>query len=186
MAITKERKQKLVAQYVEDLQRSQGIIFAEYKGLAVKDLDELRAGLREKGGGFTVVKLTLFRLALEEAGMPLPDELLDGPVGIIFMYDDLAGVAKSALDYSDDNENLVITGALTGDAVHDLAGVEALSELPSADQIRAQLVGILNAPASKLVTIFSQPSRDLVGVINAGANKLVNVVSAYANKQEAA
>lgn len=186
MAISKERKQDLVAQYAEMLQRSQGVVVSEYRGMTVKQLDTLRAKLRENNASFTVTKNTLLKIALNQVGMAVPEDMLNGPVALIAAYEDLAGTVKAILDFSDTQELLVIKGGIIGTQIVAESQLEAISELPPLEVVRAQLVGMVAMPMAQLAGLLEEPGRQLVYVVKAGSEGLVNVLAAYSQKQEAA
>jgi large subunit ribosomal protein L10 len=168
MAISREKKELLVQKYVDQLNGSEAIIFTDYTGLSVGEIQSLRSRIREAEGSFTVVKNTLVRRALEEVGLPLEEDLLSGPIGLGFCNQNVTGVAKAISDFSKDNELLAIRGGLLGEKVIDEAAIKELASLPSLDVLRAQLLGVINAPASQLV-----------GVVAGGVRQLVNVFNAY-------
>lgn len=169
MAITRERKEELVAIYTEMLSHASGLIIIEYRGLSAAKLDELRAKLREVNGAYIVTKNTLFKIALRSAGWIVADDLLEGPVATAFADGNLPGVAKAVLAFQKDNPELFIVkgGLLTGRALTP-AQVEMLAELPSLDELRAQIAGLL-----------VQPATGLVSVLNSATSQIVNVLHAY-------
>jgi large subunit ribosomal protein L10 len=171
LAISREKKEVLITDYAQRVGSSEAIIITNYRGLKVTQLQELRAKIREAEGGFAVVKNTLARRALEQAGLPAPDDLLTGPVAIGFCYHNIAGVAKVITDFAKSNENLMVKGGLMGRQVIDEDGVRSLASLPSLDVLRAQLLGVINAPATQLA-----------GVVASGVRQLVNVFNAYAEE----
>lgn len=169
MAISKERKQELVAIYGEMLQHSNGIILTEYRGLTIAKVDNLRARLRDVDGVYAVTKNTLFKIALQNADWPVPEELLAGPVATAFADGNFPGVAKAVLDFQKENADIfVIKGAVMGGSLLTTQQVEAISQLPSLDELRSQLVGLL-----------VQPATGLVSVLNAATSSVVNVLHAY-------
>lgn len=175
MAISREKKEELVADYVQQLNSSEAIIITSYRGLKVSDLQELRKRIREANGGFVVVKNTLAQRALADIGLPTADKMLIGPIGIGFCNQNIPGVAKAITAFSKANELLVIKGGLVGNQVVDEAAVRSLADLPSIEVLRAQLLGVINAPASRLA-----------GVIAGGVRQLVNVINAYTEKDKEA
>lgn len=171
MAITRAKKEELVKGYVDQLNNSEAIIITGYSGLTVSQLQQLRAKIREADGSFSIVKNTLARRAFEEVGLPVVDELLTGPIGVGFCHQNVTGVAKAIADFSKANDLLTIKGGLMGNKVIDEAAVKNLASLPSIDVLRAQLLGLINAPASQLA-----------GVVAGGVRQLVNVFNAYAEQ----
>jgi large subunit ribosomal protein L10 len=173
LAITRKKKEELLAGYLEQIKGSEAIIITDYRGLSVPDLQELRNKIREAEGSYFVVKNTLARRALDEAGLPKIDDLMTGPVGMGFCTNNVPGVAKAITDFAKTHEQLAVKGGLMGSTVIDEAAVKSLASLPSLDVLRGQLLGLINAPASQLV-----------GVVSGGVRQLVNVVNAYSEKDQ--
>ena len=173
MAITKERKDELVAQYAELLDQSNAIILTDYSGLNVKQMQMLRAQVRQADGAFYVTKNTLLRLALAKSGQEMPDDLLVGQLGTGFAMNEAPTLAKALTEFSKDQEALTIVGGLLDGELLTAEQVKALAELPSLDELRAQIVGMLQAPARNLAT-----------VVAGGVRQVVNVLDAYANQEE--
>ncbi len=184
MAITKARKVELVAQYNDVLSQADGFVVAEYNRMSVAEMEELRHKMRESEGEFIVTKNTLFKIALEQAEWPVPEDLLVGPVGVAFSKGDLPKVAKSVLDFAKDmEEKFTIKGGVMGASVFPAGDLKAVSEMPSLDELRAQLLGTLVLPA-QLAGLVEQPTRELVSVFQAASVQLPAVLQAYINKQE--
>lgn len=175
MAITKERKTNLVKEYADLIQKSEGMILVEYRGLDMKGMGPLRTKVREASGELHVVKNTLARLALQQAGWSVPDELFTQTTAVGFAFKDVPGVAKVLTGLARESEFVKIKGGLLGSQVLTSKQVEALAELPPLPVVRAQLLGLLAAPAS-----------GLAGVIASGVRQVVNVVKAYSEKEAAA
>lgn len=176
MAITRARKEELIAQYTDLLEKSNGFVVIEYSGLTVNDTDILRAKIREAGGSYVVTKVTLFNKALQNAGWPVSDDLLSGPIAVAFGVDNMPGVAKAVLDFTTEKERAqfakVTGGIMTGDIL-DAKRVEAVSKLPTLDELRSQLAGLV-----------VQPATGLVSIINAANGQLVNVIQAYLDDRD--
>lgn len=171
MAISREKKEELVGEYLSHLKVSEAVIITGYRGLKVSQVEQLRKKIREADGSFAIVKNTLAGRALQEAGLPVVEEMLVGPIGIGFCHHNVGGVAKAITDFNKQNELLTIRGGLLGNRVINEAGVRNLATLPSLDVLRGQLLGLINAPASQLA-----------GVVAGGVRQLVNVFNAYAEK----
>ena len=168
MAITKERKEELVAEYGDILGNSSGFIVTEYRGMTVAKLNELRAKLRENNASYVVTKNTLFTIALKQAGWPIPDELLEGPVAVAFSEQDVSKMAKAMLDFAKDNPDFfVIKGGVMAGSVFGSSQVEAISQLPSLDELRAQLAGLIVQPATGLVSVLNSATAQVVQVLQA-------------------
>ncbi|MDL1909639.1 50S ribosomal protein L10 [Chloroflexi bacterium CFX6] len=171
MAITKERKEEILAAYSDWLTKSQAVILVEYTGLKMKDLDNIRAKVRESGGEFHILKNTLARRAFADNGMNLPPEFLVQSTAVSFAFSDPASTAKALNDAAKGNEFVKVKGGFMGGQVLDAKQVKALAEMPPLPVVRAQLLGVLQAPAGKLVRTIAEPARGLAAVIKAFAEK---------------
>lgn len=171
MAISREKKTQLVAKYVEQIKKSDAIIVTDYRGLTVPDIQELRGKIREAEGSFAVVKNTLAQRALKEAGLPAIDDMLTGPIGIGFCHQNVPGVAKAITRFAKDHDALDVRGGLIGTVIIDEDAVKKLADLPSIDVLRAQILGLINAPATQLTGVIAGSVRQLINVFNAYAEK---------------
>lgn len=174
MAINRERKERLVAQYIDLLGQTGGFIVVQSKGLSVKEVEGLRAVVRGAKGKYIVTKNTLLGIALKEAGWAIPSSLLVGPVAIALGMENLPGVAKAILDYGVDPtriEKMKITGAQMGATTLTAAQVEILSKLPSLDELRAQIIGLVVSPAQGLVSVLQQATAGVINVLQAYEDK---------------
>lgn len=167
MAFTKQQKEEIVNQYVEWIDRSQAIVLTEYTGLSVKDLDELRAKIREVGGEFHIVKNTLGKVAIERVGWDLPEDLLVGSTAAAFAFEETPGVAKAVSDFAKESDVLKIKAGYLDGAFIDSDEIKALADLPPLPVLRAQFLGVLSAPAGKLVRTLAEPARELATVLQA-------------------
>jgi len=167
LAISKERKNEVVAQYSEWIDRSKVIILTEYKGLSMKDIDELRTQVREAGGEFHIVKNTLGKLAFKELGMPLPESYFEGSTAIGFAFEDAPRLSKAMAEYARTSDYLKVKGGYLGKNPISTAEVTALAEMPPLPVMRARLMGTLLAPASQLVRVLSEPGRRVASVLKA-------------------
>lgn len=174
MAITRQRKEELVAQYVEELKGSQGFILTEYRGLTMGRLERIRGTLRPMGGSTHVVKNRLMAIALKETGISLPQEWLDGPIAVGFCHGEVAPVVKALLDAGREMEPLRIRGGVVGTAVLSAEEMRAFATLPPREVLLAQVLGTVHAPASRLA-----------GVVASGIRQVLNVIQAYVDKMEA-
>ncbi|MCB0076060.1 MAG: 50S ribosomal protein L10 [Anaerolineales bacterium] len=168
MAISRERKEAFVAEYVEKLSRSQAAYIADYRGLSVSDISALRTSLRESGDNeLTVAKNTLLRLAFEQSGLPVPEAQLEGPTAVLFCFDDPITPAKALKKYSDKSDFLAVKGGMIDGRVVDEAGFQAMADLPSREEILATLVGMIQAPAQELFGTLIAPMREIAQVLHA-------------------
>ena len=170
----RQDKERIVSELAERLKSSQNLLVADYRGLSMPEIDELRTKLLETGARFSVVKNTLTRLAAEQAGATQLLELIDGPTAIAFIdaEGDPAAAAKVLNDTARAHDVLVIRGGLLeGDTVSDVE-VKRLATLPPTDVLRAQLASAVAAPLTTIVGLFTAPLRDLVNVLDARIKQL--------------
>ena len=170
----RQDKEQIVKELADRLKSSQNLLVADYRGLTMPEIDELRTKMLESGARFSVVKNTLTRRAAEEAGVKELLDLIDGPTAIAFIdaEGDPAAVAKILNDTSRAHDVLVIRGGLLdGETVTDVE-VKRLATLPPADVVRAQLAGAVAGPLTTVVGLFTAPLRDLVNVIDARIKQL--------------
>ncbi len=153
---------------VKVLEGAQAVFFCEYKGLTVEQIGEVRNKIREAKGNMRVAKNTLFKLALKEHGLPVPEEVFSGPNAFTVAYGDPVEVAKALTNYvkASKSEALKLKGALLGRRFIDAKGVEVLATLPARDVLLAQVLGTMEAPIRGLVTVLSGTVRGLVTCLN--------------------
>lgn len=171
MATTKERKEEMLARYQDWLKRSQAVILVEYTGAKMKDMDAIRAKVRESGGEFHVVKNTLVRRALKDQGVNLPDQVLLQSTALTIAFSDPAATAKALADATKAMTFVKVKAGMMAGQVLSAAQVKSLAELPPLPIVRAQLLGVLQAPAGKLVRTISEPARALAAVFRAYSEK---------------
>ena len=146
------------------------VVITHYSGLTVKEISDFRRKISAVGGSFKVSKNRLAKIALEGTQYAPLAKLLIGPTGIATSSDPVAA-AKAVVAFAKDNEKLVILGGAMGSTMLDKAGVKALAELPSLDELRGKIIGLIQAPASKLARLMSTPGGQLARVIQAYASK---------------
>jgi large subunit ribosomal protein L10 len=171
LAISRERKEALVAEYIDLLTQSKGVIISEFRGMVDTEFKKVRRAVREVGGIHRVTKLTLLKRALQESGFPVPAGLEGAPVAITFCFEDVPAVAKALKTYLKTSELMILRGGLMGQSVLTPAEVSAIADLPPLDVLRAQILGLLDAPAA-----------NLVGVLQAGMAQVINVINARIEK----
>lgn len=167
MAISKQRKEEVQSQYADWIKRSEAVILVEYTGAKMKAINAIRAKIRETGGEFHIVKNTLVRRVFAENGFELPQDYLVKSTAISFAFTDPASTAKALTDATKGNEFVKVKGGLMGGKALSAAQVKALSEMPPLPVMRATLLGVLQAPAGKLVRTLTEPARSLAAVIKA-------------------
>jgi large subunit ribosomal protein L10 len=171
LAISKQRKNEMVGEYVDWINQSRALIVSEYVGLSMQQIDELRAKVREAGGEFHIVKNTLGRVAFREAGLAESGDVLKGSTAICFAFQDAPAIAKVIADYAKSSDFLKIKGGYLDKRAIGSEDVKALADLPPLPVMRAQLLGVLTAPASKLVRTLAEPARQVAAVLKAYAEK---------------
>jgi large subunit ribosomal protein L10 len=175
LAIDKKRKDELVSEYRDLLQRSSAIFLTRYGGMTVKEMEALRLKIGEANGQINVTKNTLLGIALEQVERVPPHELLNGQVATSFALGEAPTLAKVLVDQAKANDKLTIVGGMLGNRLLTPAEIEALATLPSLDQLRAQILGLISAPAQGIASAVAN-----------GVRQVVNVLDAYAKKDEAA
>jgi large subunit ribosomal protein L10 len=174
MKMLKAEKERIVAELAERLRSTQTLIVADYRGLTMTEIDDLRTKLLEHGAKFSVVKNTLTRRAAEAAGTEPLLAMLDGPTAIAFLESDgdPIAVAKALSDSARTTRVLTVKGGiLDGRPISD-AEVSTLAALPASDTLRAQLAGALVGPLTMVVGLFAAPLRDLAGILDARIRQL--------------
>ncbi|MDH3943694.1 MAG: 50S ribosomal protein L10 [Anaerolineae bacterium] len=167
MALTKERKDQAVAQYQEWLQKSEAVVMAEFSGLTMKAIDKLRADMREAGGEFHIIKNTLAKIAFKNSGFEVSEEWLTGTTALGIAFEDPPGVAKTIVDLQKEGDSIKIKGGFLGKDPLTAAEITVMAELPPLPVVRAQLLGTIMAPASKLTRTLAEPGRQLAQVVKA-------------------
>ncbi len=164
------RKEAFVAQLKESLSGANSIVVTHYNGLKVSDMNELRDRMREAGAQFRVTKNRLTKLAL--VGTPYAGiaDLFVGPTAIAFS-EDLVAPAKVAVEFSKQNENLIVIGGALGEERLDAAGVKILAALPSLDELRAKIAALVNTPATRIASVLQAPAGQLARVFGAYGSK---------------
>jgi large subunit ribosomal protein L10 len=167
-------KERIVAELTERLKSTQTLFVADYRGLSVTEIDDLRTKLIEHGARFTVVKNTLTRRAAEAAGAEALFAMLDGPTAIAFIEaeGDMVAVAKALADSARTTRILAIRGGILDGSPIGEDEVKNLATLPPVDVLRGQVIGAITAPLTTVVGLISAPVRDLIGLIDARIEQL--------------
>jgi large subunit ribosomal protein L10 len=172
--VDRAAKAELVTTLKEVFQTANVVVVAHYSGLTVAQMQNLRRQMKQAGGTVKVAKNRLAKIALEGTDVASIVSLMKGPTLIAYSGDPVAA-PKVAIEFAKTNEQFVILGGAMGKTALNPDGIKALAALPSLDELRAKIVGLLQAPATKVAQ-----------VVNAPAAKLARVVQAYASKSEAA
>ncbi|MFT5507637.1 MAG: large subunit ribosomal protein L10 [Hyphomicrobiaceae bacterium] len=163
-------KEALVTVLHEVFNNAGVVVVTHYSGLTVAQMTDYRNRMRAAGGSVKVAKNRLAKIALKDAQIGDIADLLKGPTCLAYSDDPIAA-AKIAVEYAKGNDKLVILGGAMGSSVLDANGVKALAALPSLDELRGRLVGLIQAPATKIAQLVQEPGAQLARVVQAKANQ---------------
>jgi large subunit ribosomal protein L10 len=177
LAISRARKEELLESYRQQMAQSSGFMMAEYTALNVAQLQDLRHKARGQNAEMFVVTNTLFELLLAEMGVTAPKELLTGPTIVAFCHNDVPSMAKMFREVAQgiEENRFVIKGGMIEGRLFGAAEATTVANLPSREELLAQVLRTINAPATQVV-----------GVVAGGIRQIMNVVKAYADKLESA
>jgi large subunit ribosomal protein L10 len=172
--VKKDDKERLVAELTERLRTTETLLVADYRGLTMPQIDELRTRLLEHGARFAVVKNTLTRRAAEAAGTDTLLALLEGPTAIAFLESggDPVAVAKALVDTARETRVLEVRGGLLEGRPVEPSEIESLAKLPPVDVLRGQVLGAITAPLTAIIGLFTAPLQDLYGLLDARIEQL--------------
>ena len=170
----KEDKERLVTELTERLKSTDTLLVADYRGLTMPQIDDLRSKLLEHGARFAVVKNTLTRRAAEAAGSDTLLALLEGPTAIAFLESDgdPVAVAKALVDAARETRVLALRGGMLEGRPVEPGEIESLAKLPPLDILRGQVLGAVTAPLTGIVALFTAPLQDLYGLLDARIEQL--------------
>lgn len=167
MAITKQKKEGQLAELIDKFGRSQSVVFADYRGLDVAGISDLRNKCREGGAEMKVSKKTLIKLAAKDQGSELTDDIMEGPVVATFSYEDALSGIQILYKYTKKNDNLKLLGGIVDGKVVGPEVIQQYAQLPSREELLAKLIGSMNAPLSGFVGIGNNLIGGIVRVLNA-------------------
>lgn len=170
MGMSRAKKEEEIVSLNKRFNDDEAVVVTHYSGLTVAEMTELRTELRKNGASFKVAKNRLAQRALKGTKFEGISDMFAGPTGIATSKDPIAA-AKVTFEFAKKNQKLVIIGGGMGETVLNAKGIEALAKLPSLDEIRSKLVGLLVAGPTKLVGVLQAPARDMVGVTKAYGEK---------------
>jgi large subunit ribosomal protein L10 len=184
----RDQKEQVVDELTQRLKAADTLLVADYRGLTMPQIDELRTRLLESGARFTVVKNTLTRRAAEAAGTDALLALLDGPSAIAFLEadGDMVATAKALADAARETQVLEIRGGIMQGRAVTAAEVESLAKLPPEDVLRGQVLGAIVAPLTTLAGLLNAPLQNLRGLIDARIEQLGGEEAAAEAEPEAA
>ena len=155
--MNKDQKKQYIEEMTAQFDKSEAVIVTHYQGLTVSQLDNLRKKMREHGVKFKITKNKITKLALEKTKCKDISDLFTGPTAVA-MSEDAITSAKILTNFSKENESLKILGGIMGNDILDVAGVQNVATLPTLDEARAKIVGILRSPAQKIASILLAPA----------------------------
>ena len=164
--MNRSQKEELVASLNRMFNETTIVVVTHYSGLTVAEMGALRGQMREAGAGFKVTKNRITRLALEGTKFKGLSDMFTGPTAIAFSEDPVAA-AKIAVNFAKTNEKLVVLGGALGEELLDSDGIKALATLPSLDELRAKIVGMISTPATRIAGILQAPAGQVARVIGA-------------------
>jgi large subunit ribosomal protein L10 len=172
--VKKEDKERVVAELTERLRTTETLLVADYRGLTMLQIDELRTKLIAHGARFAVVKNTLTKRAAELAGADTLLALLEGPTAIAFLESDgdPVAVAKALVDAARDTRVLEVRGGILEGRPIEAGDIESLAKLPPVDVLRGQVLGAVTAPLMTIMGLFTAPLQDLYGLLDARIEQL--------------
>ncbi len=168
--MNRREKEEFISSLQEHLSSAALVVIARQSGLTVSEATNLRNQMREANAEFKVVKNTLARIAFKDTKFSSAIDLLSGPTAIAYSVDSVAA-AKVAINFSEKNEKLQVVGGALGEKLLSEQQVKALAKLPSLDELRAKLMGTIQAPARQLASVIQAPARQVVQVVSAYAKK---------------
>ena len=164
------QKKELVTQYNDTFSDSSTLIVVHYKGLTVSEMTNLRNQVRSVGVEFSVIKNSLAQLAVKGTDFDVLSDKFSGPTAIAYSTDPVAA-AKAVVEFSKENEKLIIICGALGTQVMDEKQVLELAKMPSLDELRAKLIGMINTPATRIARLVKEPSGKVARVLNAYSNE---------------
>jgi large subunit ribosomal protein L10 len=165
------QKAEVIEKTKERLDKAVGVVFTEYRGINVSQMQNLRSQIKEKGGEMQVVKNTLLVRAAGDASENFPEEFKSGPTAVAFLYENESDCAKALFDFRKANKSFVIKGGLFDGQILDEKEVEAFSKLPSKDVLIAQVIGTIAAPLTALAGTIEAIYADPIRTVGAVADK---------------
>ena len=168
--MNREQKESFVQKIKSIIAENSLVLVFHYRGMSMTDMTDLRVQSFNSGCNIKVTKNRLTKLALEGSDKAALSEFFDGPTAIAYSSDPVQ-LTKLLTNFAKNNSNLVILGGIMDNEILSVEKIEILSKLPSLEEIRAQLIGLISSPAQKIASVLTAPSGDLARVFNAYSNK---------------
>ena len=172
MAISRKKKEELVEKYSDLLDSTNAVFLVDYRGMSVAEITRLRRQLADSGATLIVLKNTLFKRVLDQKGLSVPDQLLEGPAAMGAISGEVPIAAKLFRDFAATNQFLVLKGGLLDDRAIDANQIKALADIPPREVLLAKVVGGLQAPIAGLVNVLNGSIRNFVYVLQARVDQL--------------
>jgi len=169
--MNRKEKQATVENLKEAFSSATIVVVAENKGITAGQAIKLRKGVNNAEGSTVVAKNTLAKLGAQGSQYEVLSSFLKGPVVLMYSSGDPIAIAKTVMDFAKENESLKISGGAMGSKALDMHMLKTLAELPSLDQLRGMLIGIIQAPASKVARVVSTPGAQIARVVKAYSEK---------------
>ena len=172
MALTKDQKKAQVTELKDALEKSKSLIFMHYCGLSVSQADDLRGKMQEKNAKMKVIKKTLYRIAAKENGLPeVPDKVLDGPVALVFSFEDEISGAKVAYEFGKSNDAVELIGGVLNDKVLTKSEAMDLAKILSHDKMLAKFAAMMCTPLTSFASMCGSPLSSFTRVVKEFAEK---------------
>ena len=168
--MNREQKESFVQNLKSIIAENSLVLVFHYRGMSMTDMTDLRVQSFNSGCNIKVTKNRLTKLALEGSDKAALSEFFDGPTAIAYSSDPVQ-LTKLLTNFAKNNSNLVILGGIMDNEILSVEKIEILSKLPSLEEIRAQLIGLISSPAQKIASVLTAPSGDLARVFNSYSNK---------------
>lgn len=166
MLLTREKKEQLVVAMEKSLIKSKMTVLINFQGLKVKEIQDLKKKLQEKGIGFEIIKNSLFKIALRKADLKIDESVLDQPIAIVWGLEDEVEPARLIVEFKKTAESLKIVGGIVNKSYADEIIIKQLAALPTRPELYAKLVGSLNAPIFQLVNVLQGNLKSLVSILD--------------------
>ncbi len=173
MAVSRKEKEAALAELTEDLKTARGVVFTEYRGMTVKQLEQVRKNLRKENVKYQVVKVSLLKKALATLGISSDGLTYNGPIALAVSQEEETAPARILKGMTKENPLLILDGGIFNNAIVGADIVGKLASLPTKQQLLSQLLSVLQGPARGLVTVLSGNTRNLLNVLNAIKDKKV-------------
>lgn len=166
------KKAATIDELAASMAQSKLLIVTDYRGLGVADLEGFRTALRPAGAEFRIAKNTLAKIAAGKSGVTGLDDLLAGPTGLVLVHDDIVAASKAVADFVKSSRVLEVRGGVLDNKPVSADDITAIATLPSAEELRAKLLGMLVSPMSRTLGVLGGPARSMVHLLNARAGQL--------------